>query len=228
LEFPKGQKDMAKKTRGIFVSYRRGDTAGYAGRLTDRLDEHFGEQRVFHDVDSIKPGLDFVEAIQKAIGSSEVLLAVIGRNWATATDAAGQKRLQDPQDYLRMEIITALQRNIRVIPVLVQGASMPSAQELPNDLAPLARRNGFELRETSWGSDVQRLITTLEEAVGDRRPQPRQPTRDKKARGVAPRSSGTKHFWVDFNIVEKTAAVIVFILLGLLVVVLVSLAVISY
>ena len=143
---------MAKKTKGIFVSYRRGDTAGYAGRLTDRLDEHFGEQRVFHDVDSIDPGLDFVDAIQQALRSSEVLLAVIGRYWSTATDESGQKRLQNPEDFVRMEIAAALQRNIRVIPVLVQGASMPSPDELPSDLAPLTRRNGFELHETSWGT----------------------------------------------------------------------------
>jgi hypothetical protein len=96
----------AKKAKAIFVSYRRGDTAGYAGRLADRLDEHFGENVVFHDIDSIDPGADFVEAIQRAVGSSEVLLAVIGKNWLTATDAAGQKRLQDPQDYVRMEIVT--------------------------------------------------------------------------------------------------------------------------
>jgi hypothetical protein len=199
---------MAKKTRGIFVCYRRGDTAGYAGRLTERLAEHFGEQGVFHDVDSIDPGLNFVDAIQRALRSSEVLLAVIGRNWTTAADESGQKRLQNPEDYVRMEIAAALQRNIRVIPVLVQGASMPSAHVLPSDLAPLALRNGFELHETSWRNDVQRLITTLEVAVGDRRPQKeqpaRQPTRDKQTRGTPSWTGGTP-LW---------AAIVMFVLLA--------------
>jgi len=157
---------MAKKATSIFVSYRRGDTAGYAGRLADRLDEHFGENVVFHDIDSIHPGADFVEAIQRAVGSSEVLLTVIGRSWATGTNF---ERLQDPQDYVRMEIVAALQRNIRVVPVLVEGVSMPSADVLPDDLAPLTRRNAFELHENSWGNDVQRLITKLEQVVGDGR-----------------------------------------------------------
>src|SRR5215216_4936726 len=138
---------MAKKTGSIFVSYRRADAAGYAGRLVDRLEEHFGEQRVFHDIDSIAPGTDFVEAVQQAVDSSGVLLAVIGRNWSNATDAAGQKRLHDPQDYVRMEIVAALERNIRVIPVLVQGAGIPSAHELPDELTPLVRRNAFELHD---------------------------------------------------------------------------------
>lgn len=153
-------------TKGIFVSYRRDETAGYAGRLADRLNDHFGEHKVFRDIDSIDPGLDFVEAIQRAVDSSEVLIAVIGRNWLSATDTAGRERLQDPHDYVRMEIATALKRNIRVIPVLVQGASMPGTHELPDDLAPLTRRNAFELHDTSWSDDVRRLVTALERVVG--------------------------------------------------------------
>jgi hypothetical protein len=90
-----------------------------------------------------------------------VLIAVIGRNWLTATDPAGRKRLEDANDYVRLEIVAALQRNIRVIPLLVQGGSMPSADELPDDLAPLARRNAFELHDTSWRDDVRRLTGVL-------------------------------------------------------------------
>src|SRR5829696_9179420 len=152
---------MTNDTKGIFVSYRRDETAGYAGRLADRLNEHFGEHQVFRDIDSIEPGLDFAEAIERAVGSSEVLLAVIGKNWLTATDAAGYKRLENPDDYVRLEIAAALQRNIRVIPLLVQGASMPSADKLPDDLAPLSRRNAFELHDTSWRDDVRRLTGVL-------------------------------------------------------------------
>ena len=153
-------------TKGIFVSYRRDETAGYAGRLADKLNEHFGEHKVFRDIDSIDPGLDFVEAIQRAVDSSEVMIAVIGRNWSSATDAAGRERLQDPHDYVRMEIATALERNIRVIPVLVQGVSMPGTHELPDDLAPLTRRNAFELHDSSWSDDVRRLVNALERIGG--------------------------------------------------------------
>ena len=150
---------------GIFVSYRRDETTGYAGWLRAELSEHFGEHNVFRDIDSIEPGLDFVEAVQRAVGSCEVLLAVIGKSWLTATDEAGRSRLHDPYDYVRMEISTALNRNTRVIPVLVQGASMPRTDVLPSDLAALTRRNAIELHDTNWESDVQRLITTLEGVV---------------------------------------------------------------
>src|SRR5215213_6696662 len=104
---------MANGTKGIFISYRHDESAAHAALLAVNLVEHFGEDRVFRDSDSIEPGLEFAEAIQRAIGSSEVLLAVIGKDWLTATDDAGQKRLEKPDDYVRMEIATALQRNIR-------------------------------------------------------------------------------------------------------------------
>jgi hypothetical protein len=100
--------------KGILISNRRDESAGYAGRIADNFIMHFGEHRVFHDLDSIEPGLDFVEQIQRAADFSEVLIVVIGRNWLTATDAAGQKRLENPNDHVRIEIATALKRNIRV------------------------------------------------------------------------------------------------------------------
>ena len=159
---------MANDAKGMFISYRRDESAGYTGRIADRFTEHFGKDRVFRDIDSIEPGLDFAEAIESAIGSSGVMLAVIGKNWLTATDAAGRKRLQDPHDYVRMEIAAALQRNMRVIPVLVQGASMPGTDELPEDLAPLTRRNAFELHDSSWGDDVGRLFSALERVLEHR------------------------------------------------------------
>src|SRR5215204_2118834 len=150
---------------GIFVSYRRGETTGYAGWLRDMLTEVLAEHIVFRDIDSIEPGLDFVEAVQRAVGSCEVLLAVIGKSWLTATDETGRPRLDDPYDYVRMEISAALNRKTRVIPVLVQGASMPRTDELPDDLADLTRRNAVELHDTNWESDVGRLISTLEQVV---------------------------------------------------------------
>jgi hypothetical protein len=172
----KGELDMASDTKAVFISYRRDAGAGYAGRIADTLVEHFGEDKVFRDIDSLEPGLDFAEAIERAIESSEVLIAVIGKNWLTATDAAGQKRLENPDDYVRTEIATALKRNIRVIPLLIQGAAMPSARELPDDLAPLSRRNAFEIHDSSWRDDIRRLVTALERAIkGDRPATPDEP-----------------------------------------------------
>lgn len=157
---------MPEDTKGIFICYRRDETADAAGRLADKMNEHFGEDKVFRDIDSLEPGLDFAEAIERAVDSSEVMLAVIGKNWLTATDTAGGKRLENPDDYVRLEIAAGLKRNIRVVPLLVQGAAMPSADKLPDDLAPLARRNAFELHDSSWRDDVRRLITRLEKVVG--------------------------------------------------------------
>jgi TIR domain len=149
----------------VFISYRRDESAGYAGRIADRFEEYFGEDKVFRDIDSLELGLDFSEAIERALESSEVLVAVIGKNWLTATDAAGQRRLENPDDFVRVEIATALKRNMRVIPVLVQGASMPDTDELPEDLAPLTRRNAFELHDTGWSDDIRRLITVIERVI---------------------------------------------------------------
>jgi len=157
--------EQKHKPKGIFISHRRDDSAGYAGRIADSFGQHFGEDRVFRDIDSIEPGLDFTEAIERAVGSSEVLIAVIGKHWLTATDAAGRKRLQNADDYVRLEITAALKRNIRVVPLLVEGASMPSANELPDDLAPLSRRNAFELHDVSWRDDIRRLTSTLERVI---------------------------------------------------------------
>jgi hypothetical protein len=151
---------------GLFISYRRGDSAGYAGRLCDSLDDHFGTTRVFRDVDSIDPGLDFLEQIRSAVGSCDVLLAVIGPGWLTASRPDGQCRLHDPHDYVRLEIQEALSRKIRVIPVLVGGARMPSVEDLPTELGALARRNALELSDTRWDYDVGRLLSSLAKIPG--------------------------------------------------------------
>jgi hypothetical protein len=166
VRVPRGESPRKRATKGIFISYRRDESAGYAGRIGDSFQEHFGEEMVFRDVDSLEPGLDFAEAIERAVGSCEVLVAVIGKNWLTAEDAAGRRRLENASDYVRTEITAALQRDIRVVPLLVQGAAMPSADELPDDLAPLSRRNAFELHDTSWRDDVRRLTNALENAMG--------------------------------------------------------------
>jgi hypothetical protein len=147
---------------GIFISYRREDSAGHAGRLFDALAEHFGRERVFMDVVGIEPGLDFIDAIDKAVSSAEVMVAVIGRNWLSCKDGGGQSRLCDPRDFIRLETEAALKRGIRVVPVLVQGAPMPSETDLQDDLKPLARRQAVELSDSRWESDTRRFIKILE------------------------------------------------------------------
>ena len=151
----------------IFISYRRQDSAGTAGRISDRLVDEFGENNIFMDIEAIELGVDFVQRIEEAVSSCDVLLAVIGPTWASITNEDGGQRLSDPNDFVRLEILTALQRDIRVIPLLVQGAKMPSKKDLPEELAPLARRNGMEIEHSSFKSDVNLLVTKLEEMLGD-------------------------------------------------------------
>lgn|GEM_PF-5452608 len=148
----------------IFLSYRRGDTAGYVGRLTDRLCAHFGRDAVFRDLDSIAPGRDFTVAIDEAIASCDVVVVVIGRNWLAATNLDGGRRLDDPDDFVRVEIATALELRAQVIPVLVDGAGIPPAKSLPAPLVPLAHRNALEISDSRWDYDVQRLINLLDPA----------------------------------------------------------------
>ena len=122
---------------GIFVSYRRQETSHLAGRLYDRLADRFGEGQVFIDVATIEPGVDFAEEIFRAVAACKVLLAVIGPAWLTAADERGRRRLDDPDDIVRLEIEAALSRGVRVIPILVEGAVMPTRQDLPESLAGL-------------------------------------------------------------------------------------------
>jgi predicted ATPase len=148
---------------GIFISYRREHTAGDAGRLYDRLSNHFGKDHVFMDVDSIGFGKDFVTAVRESLAESGILLALIAQDWLTAKDSKGRRRIDDPDDWVRVEIETALQRDIRVIPVLVNGAKLPDSDDLPPDLRPLVRRQALELSHTNFNSGVARLIETVEE-----------------------------------------------------------------
>jgi hypothetical protein len=155
--------------RSIFISYRRDDSAGFAGRLADALEASLGEGSVFRDVDDISPGEDFVAAIEQALASSAALLVVIGRRWLTATDAAGRRRLDQPQDFVRLEIQLALQRGMRVIPVLVDRATMPSEDQLPGEIAALARRQAVELDDSRWNADIERLLRSLGVAATPKR-----------------------------------------------------------
>lgn len=147
--------------RAIFISYRREDSEGQAGRLFDDLTNHFGEDTVFMDVAGIEPGRDFRRVIDEHVASCGVLLAIIGKNWTDAKDEDGRLRLDDPMDFVRLETASALKRDIPVVPVLVHGARMPRAEQLPDDLKELAFRNGVELTHARWDSDVQVLIKAL-------------------------------------------------------------------
>jgi hypothetical protein len=150
---------------GIFICYRREDASPYAGRIYDHLSARFGAQRVFMDIDTIRPGDDFVQVISEKVAACDALIAVIGKRWLTSADARGRRRLEDPNDYVRIEIASALSRNVRVIPALVDGAQMPPATELPPDLAPLARRNAVEITNTLFRQNVERLIQVLEQTI---------------------------------------------------------------
>lgn len=150
----------------IFISYRRDDSAGYARAIYDQLVQHFSKERVFMDVDAIEPGLAFDEAIKRAMDQSEVLLVVIGRRWIDMQAGPGP-RINDPKDFVHLEIAAALSRNIRVIPVLLDGASMPTEAELPEPLRALARRNALEVRNSRFSSDSERLIAAIRKALGE-------------------------------------------------------------
>ncbi len=153
--------------KGIFISYRREDTSGFARSLFQSLESHFGDEHVFIDVEAIELGVDFVDVLDQSLANCAALLVVIGKEWATCTDEEGARRITDPDDFVHIEVATALARSdVRVIPVLVRGARMPKTQDLPEDLQSLARRQAFELRHDRWNVDVQVLISALEKRVG--------------------------------------------------------------
>ena len=156
---------MKRAPPRIFLSYRREDASGHAGRLYDELVERYGERNVFMDIDTIGVGADFTDVIAQAVGSCDALIALIGRDWATVVDDTGRRRLDDPTDFVRLELETAFERDVPVVPVCVRGASFPSADDLPPPLAPLTRRHGAELRDVGWRDDVKRLIAELERLV---------------------------------------------------------------
>ena len=170
----------------IFLSYRREDTSGYAGRLFDHLKRHFGKDRVFMDISNIEPGVDFVESIEKALGSCDAFLVLIGKNWLECRNASGERRLDDPDDFIRIETGTALKRNVRVFPVLVKGAEMPSSKDLPEDMASLARRNALEISDQRWDFDCNQLLKVLETIVGPPQTTPAPPAAEQVVPSTPP------------------------------------------
>jgi hypothetical protein len=146
----------------VFISYRRDENAGDARALCNDLSDILGKNSVFMDVDSIALGRDFRDALRERLGSCDLMLVLIGKDWLEARDKAGQRRLDLPDDFVRQEIAAALKRNIPVTPVLLQGAAMPSPEQLPDDLKDLAFRNGFELSYTRWQSDLAEMVKRLD------------------------------------------------------------------
>lgn len=153
----------------VFVSYRRTDAQGWAGRLGGDLAEAFGDVARFFDLASIPPGADFLVEIERAIAQADAALVLIGPRWLDAPDATGARRLDDPDDVVRLEVASALTRTIPVIPVLLGGASMPRSSELPEPLRPLSRRNAVELTDSRWEYDRDHLFEALEAQAGLRR-----------------------------------------------------------
>ena len=157
--------DDSPVKHSIFISYRRDDAEGEAGRLYDDLVRAYGNDAVFMDVAGIAPGLDFRKAIDDNVAGCGVFLAIIGSQWATITGTDGRRRLDDDNDFVRLEIASALARNIAVIPVLVHDARMPHPEQLPDNIKDFAYRNSVEISHARWNSDVQLLIDALKQYV---------------------------------------------------------------
>ena len=144
----------------VFISYRRDDAAGYAGRLEEALERRLGTGSVFRDVLDISLGEDFVAAIRARLAGAQAVLVLIGPRWA-GVDAAGARRVDDADDFVRLEVAVALQSGVRVIPVLLPGAVMPAAADLPEPLKPLTRRNALGLGDVNWDADIGRLTAAI-------------------------------------------------------------------
>lgn len=157
---------MAKE---VFISYRRDDSAGTTGRIYDRLVSSLPKHRIFMDVDASMHGLDFARVLDEKIGSSDLVAVVIGPNWLTAKNPDGDRRIDTQDDFVRIEVSAALKRGVPVIPILVDGASMPTELDLPNELKPLTRRHAIELRNTRFADDADKLVKAVTERLGAKR-----------------------------------------------------------
>lgn len=151
---------MPHSANRVFISYRRDDAAGYAGRLEEALERRLGGGSVFRDVQDIPPGEDFVAAIRARLAGAQAVLVLIGPRWA-GSDTAGRRRIDDEGDFVRLEVAVALDSGARVVPVLLPGARMPAEADLPPPLKPLARRNALGLSDAHWPADVERLAAAI-------------------------------------------------------------------
>lgn len=163
---PTGIKKPAKRFNNIFISYRRNDSADVTGRIYDKLLLEFDKKQLFKDVDSIPLGVDFLDHLNQKVGECNVLIAIIGPYWIETNIPKGQKRIDDEKDFVRIELESALQRKIPVIPVLVRGAKMPSSENLPDSLKGLAFRNGIPVRpDPDFHRDMERLIQGIKHHI---------------------------------------------------------------
>lgn len=194
-------------SKKIFISYRVQDTAGETGRLVDDLKQHFADDQIFMDIENLEPGADFTEAIEGSLDSCDVFLAVIGPRWLGETQN-GELRIHEPNDWVRMEVGTALKRNIRVVPVLVDGGALPKPEQLPQDLQPLLRRQAIEITNKRWRYDTEQLIQFLVNSAGI-------PAMKKQQQPFAPNTASPKKsrtwLWVGAGFV---LAVVVFTIIG--------------
>jgi uncharacterized membrane protein YhaH (DUF805 family) len=179
---------------GIFISYRRDQSAAAAGRLADRLVQRFEKDHVFMDVDSIEPGVDFVKVLNDQVARCGAFIAVIGPGCADLRDRAGKRRLDDPHDYVRIEVEAALRRDIRVVPVLVDGAAMPSAETLPESLKALASRQAISVDHHRFAADVEALAGVLQRVLGLQSGK----SVDKPIEGESAKPPSWADFWFSF------------------------------
>lgn len=158
----------SRQFSGVFICYRRDDSSGHAVHLFHVLGEQLKGERVFMDID-MGPGEEFARKIEREVGSCELLIALIGKQWLGLRDGEGRRRLEDPVDYVRLEIATALAGGKVVLPVLVDGARIPAAGDLPDNIAGLPSRQYFELRNQTWNGDVRQLARDVKRKLAERR-----------------------------------------------------------
>lgn len=199
-----GNKNQPRK-KNIFISYREKDTAGETGRLADMLKQYFYEDQIFMDIDKIEPGVDFTDVINNSLNACDVMLAVIGPNWAWKDSVTGKSRIQDANDWVRQEIATALSRKIRVVPVLMDGGVLPSIEELPEDLHPLVNRQAYEISNKRWRYDTENLVAFLEKSVGI-------PTRNPEVKTPVKTSSSTFGNIIKYGLIGLGALFVILVI----------------
>jgi hypothetical protein len=193
--------------RHVFISYRRSDTAsGYASWIYDRLTEAFGSGSVFMDMDSLPPGVDFVERIEASLAAADVMLVLIGPGWLHATSGSGERRLDDPGDVVRTEVASALRAGVRVIPLLIDSAQMPDPRQLPDDLKPLARRQAL-LFQRQGGAAIRDLISTIKHLQG--KPPIEPATELSPSRQTSPSTTPRKRLAIGAVVIGLLAAIAV-------------------
>jgi TIR domain len=161
LQYLKALFSGRRKASRIFINYRRDDAGGVAGRLADSLGAYFGDGRVFRDIGGIEGGANFEEVLRQTAQSADAMIVLIGRHWVSAVNKSGQRRLDDPEDWVAREIAAALERKIPIFPVLIEDAVMPRAEELPDLIKPLSRHNAIAITDSRWASDVTRLAKVV-------------------------------------------------------------------